>query len=378
MAIYFDNGSTSFPKPKDVANKVHDFLIGSAVNINRGIYKQAHDISDMVYETRLLLKKLFNAEDEKNVAFSSGVTESLNLILHGFLRKGDHIIISPLEHNAVYRVVKHMQIDYDLIPFQNGIISIESIRNLIKKNTRAIITTHGSNVSGEVLDIVEIGAVAREAGIAFIVDCAQTAGILPIDMQEANIDALGFTGHKSMLGPQGIGGLVLAESFIHKIKPIKQGGTGSISDNAYMPEFMPDKFEAGTLNLPGIAGLNAALKYINEQTMSSIYEKEMAIHNDFYAKVSDIKGIEVLEVKGQKTPLISITSEHDIAIIAFELFEKFGVMTRVGMHCSPLAHKSLGTFPMGTLRFSFGHANTIEQVNLAIKALEEILWNLGN
>ena len=380
--IYLDNGATSFPKPAEVADAVYDYMTHIGTNINRGGYQTAYDLEGVVFETREMLADLFGASDCKNVVFTKNVTESLNVVLKGFLKPGDHVLCSSMEHNAVMRPLVQLSksgIEFDRIHGNNkGELILSELESMIKPNTRAIVMTHASNLVGTVNPIAEVGAIAKKHGIKMIVDSAQTAGVIPIDMKEMNIDALCFTGHKSLMGPQGIGGFVLDEDMISLIEPLLSGGTGSISHTEEIPDFMPDRFEPGTMNLPGIVGLNASLKWIDAQGMSNILAHEMALTKRF------LDGIEPLEAAGKlkiiglrnvegRTGVVSIqTVDIDCADAAFKLDFDYGIMTRVGLHCAPAAHKTLGTYPTGTIRFSFGVFNTEEDVDTAIRALTEI------
>ena len=380
--IYLDNGATSFPKPAEVADAVYEYMTHIGTNINRGGYQTAYDLEGVVFETREMLADLFGASDCKNVVFTKNVTESLNVVLKGFLKPGDHVLCSSMEHNAVMRPLVQLSksgIEFDRIPGNDkGELMLSEVESMIKPNTKAIVMTHASNLVGTVNPIKEVGAIAKQHGIRMIVDSAQTAGVIPIDMKEMNIDALCFTGHKSLMGPQGIGGFVLDEDMISLIEPLLSGGTGSISHTEEIPDFMPDRFEPGTMNLPGIVGLNASLKWIDAQGMSNILAHEMALTKRF------LNGIEPLEAAGKlkiiglrniegRTGVVSIqTVDIDCADAAFKLDFDYGIMTRVGLHCAPAAHKTLGTYPTGTIRFSFGVFNTEEDVDTAIRALTEI------
>ncbi len=384
--IYLDQASTTFPKPECVAKAVYEYMTGNGSNINRGCYENAYDTEEIVLETRELLCELFDGPDCKNVVFTKNVTESLNVVLKGFLRPGDHVLVSSMEHNAVMRPIRQLEeadVTFDRIPCNiQGELILEELENLVKKNTKAVVMMHASNVCGTLLPLKEVGVFCKSHGLKFIVDCAQTAGVLPISMKEMHIDALCFTGHKGLYGPQGIGGFILQEDMISEITPLLSGGTGSISHTEEIPDFMPDRFEPGTLNLPGIFGLHAALNWINETGMEHIHNKEKRLTGLF------LDGIKKLNLKDEKikligktmnedrTAVVSIqTSGRDVSEVAYLLDKNYGVMTRVGLHCAPSAHQTLDTYPTGTVRFSFGYFNTEEEVLLAVKALEEILWN---
>lgn len=380
--IYLDNAATSFPKPPEVADAVYDYMTKVGANINRGGYEAAYDLEGLVFETREMLKDMFGGTDCKNVVFTKNVTESLNVVLKGFLKPGDHVLCSSMEHNAVMRPLVQLEglgVQFDRVPANsNGELETDKFESMIKPNTKAIVMTHASNLVGTINPIAEVGQLAKKHGLKLIVDAAQTAGVFPIDMHSMNIDALCFTGHKSLLGPQGIGGFILTEDMIDLIYPILSGGTGSISHTEEVPDFMPDKFEPGTMNLPGIVGLNAALKWINARGMDSIREHELMLTERFLDGLAPLEESGLIKIYGLKgiegrAPVVSIqTLNTDCADAAFRLDSEYGIATRVGLHCAPAAHKTIGTYPVGTLRFSFGVFNTEAEVDAAIRALCDI------
>ena len=380
--IYLDNGATSFPKPKEVADAVYDYMTHCGTNINRGGYQAAYDLEGTVFETREMLVNMFGGDDCKNVVFTKNITESLNVILKGFLKPGDHILCSSMEHNAVMRPLVQLEglgVEFSRIPgTETGELVLDAVEGMIKENTRAIVMSHASNICGTVNPIAEVGAICKKHGLKFFVDSAQTAGVLPIDMKEMNIDALCFTGHKSLLGPQGIGGFIIREDLIDQIYPILSGGTGSISHTEETPDFMPDKFEPGTMNLPGIVGLNAGLKWIQDRGLENIASHELALTQRFLDGMKPLEEEGLVRVCGLKgtegrVGVVSIqTLKADCADAAFRLDFEYGIATRVGLHCAPNAHKTLGTFPTGTIRFSFGNFNTEADADAAIKAVTEI------
>ena len=381
--IYFDNSSTSFPKAPNVGRAMGEFIENGAFNINRGSYEGAYEAGSAVLDTREMLKDLFNAPDSKNVVFTPSVTYSLNYFIKGFLKPNDHVLVTSVEHNAVMRPLvqmKELGLEFDVVPCdEEGSITADDFRKYIKENTKAIITTHASNVCGTIIPIEEIGALCKEKGLVYAVDTAQTAGILNIDMQKANIDFLAFTGHKGLLGPQGIGGFISSDKLEGLIYPIISGGTGSLSDSEEIPDFLPDRFESGTLNLPGIIGLHQALVYLKEAGIDNMRNEKMEITKYFLDKVKEIEGA---KVAGKKTVegrlgVVSIDFEgFDNSIVSFYLSSKYKIMTRVGMHCAPRAHQTLNTFPQGTVRFSFSHFNTEEEVDICIDAIKTILDDL--
>ena len=380
---YFDNSSTSFPKAPNVGRAMGEFIENGAFNINRGSYEGAYEAGSAVLDTREMLKDLFNCPNSKNVVFTPSVTYSLNFFIKGFLKPGDHVLVTSVEHNAVMRPLVQMEklgVEFDAVPCdEEGGVTADDFRAYIKENTKAIITTHASNVCGTIIPIEEIGALCKEKGLVYAVDTAQTAGILNIDMQKANIDFLAFTGHKGLLGPQGIGGFIASDKLEGLIDPVISGGTGSLSDSEEIPDFLPDRFESGTLNLPGIIGLHQALVYLKEAGIDNMRKEKMEITKYFLDQVKEIDGV---KVAGKKTVegrlgVVSIDFEgFDNSIVSFYLSSKYKIMTRVGMHCAPRAHKTLKTFPQGTVRFSFSHFNTKEEVDVCIDSIKTILSDL--
>lgn len=382
-AIYLDNASTTFPKPKAVPEAMYHYMTRSGSNINRGCYDRAYAVEELVYETRQMLCSLFGGEDCRNVAFTKNVTESLNVILKGLLKPGDHVLVSSMEHNAVMRPLVQLEkqgISFSRIPCRrDGSLILEEMAPLVKKETRAVVMTHASNVCGTMMPYEQVGAFCRERGLLFIADTAQTAGVWPLDMERMKIDALAFTGHKGLLGPQGIGGFLLGEKLLPQMESLIAGGTGSISHTEVMPDFMPDRFEAGTMNLPGIVGLHAGLGWIRETGMEQIRSHELALTRQFLEGLKSMDPYEKrLRVVGKKdtegrTGVVSVqTVRRELAQTAYELDVQYGIMTRVGLHCAPSAHQTLGTFPTGTIRFSFGWWNTREEAALALQALDEL------
>lgn len=388
--IYLDNASTTFPKPQVVADAVYQYITHAGTNISRGTCATSSE--SLVYTTRELLCDFFGAEDSKNVIFTKNVTESLNIIIKGLLRSGDHVLVSAMEHNAVMRPLQQIGTELttdnapaDAITFSRipcdaeGALRLDALPQLVRPNTKAIIMTHASNVCGTVQPLEQIGSFCQKHGLRFIVDSAQSAGILPLNMQQLHIDALAFTGHKGLLAPQGIGGLLLRENIIDEITPLIVGGTGSLSHTERTPRFLPDKFEAGTLNLPGIAGLQAALIWLKQQGIDKIRTHELTLTQQFLDGLRQLEAQGLLRIVGKKNcnerlGVVSIATEKmDIAELAFVLADKYAIATRVGLHCAPHAHKTLGTYPTGTLRFSFGWHNTATEVSAALHALSEVL-----
>ena len=380
--IYLDNASTSFPKAPTVATAMSDYITNRGININRGSYSLAYDVEDIIYTTRQRLHTLFNGHDPSHVIFTQNVTMSLNMVIKGILKAGDHVLVSSMEHNAVMRPLTQLLdkgIAFDIIPCdKTGSIQLESMDSLIRPNTVALIINHASNVCGTIQPLESIGSICKTHNLQFIVDAAQTAGVIPIDVKACHIDALCFTGHKGLLGPQGIGGIILTKEMAQNLTPLIAGGTGSFSHLETMPTHMPDAFEAGTLNLPGIIGLNEGLSYIESQGMENIHNHELALTQAF---LEGLQSIDVVNIVGKqdiqdRTAVVSITIDSmDPASIAYELESTYHIMTRVGLHCAPRAHQTLETYPEGTVRFSFGYANTHKDVETALSALHRIVKN---
>ena len=378
--IYLDNASTSFPKAPTVATAMSDYITNRGININRGSYALAYDVEDIIYTTRQRLNTLFNGHDPSHVIFTQNVTMSLNMVIKGILKAGDHVLVSSMEHNAVMRPLTQLLdkgIAFDIIPCdKTGSIQLESMDSLIRPNTVALIINHASNVCGTIQPLKSIGPICKAHNLQFIVDVAQTAGVIPIDVKACHIDALCFTGHKGLLGPQGIGGIILTKEMAQNLTPLIAGGTGSFSHLETMPTHMPDAFESGTLNLPGIIGLNEGLAYIESQGMENIHNHELALTQAFLEGLQSIDGINIVGKQNiqDRTAVVSITIDGmDPANIAYELESTYHIMTRVGLHCAPRAHQTLRTYPEGTVRFSFGYANTHKDVESALSALNTIV-----
>lgn len=381
--LYLDNGATSFPKAPGVVESMSNYLLNVGCNVNRGAYKSSFEAENVVFETRELICELFNFDKPENVIFTKNITESLNVLIKGLIKKGDHVIVSSMEHNAVMRPLNSIVskgAEFSKITCnKNGELNPEDIIKKIKHNTKAVIMLHASNVCGTILDLEKVGAICKEHGLYFIVDTAQTAGFLDIDYKKMNADAIAFTGHKGLLGPQGIGGFIINDDMAKALDTFIEGGTGSLSEKEIQPEYMPDKFEGGTLNIPGIYGLNASLKYILKEGIHSIQQKELYVVKHFLDKILNIPQIAVIGKKGIKgrTAVVSIdVPKEDNGEISYRLYEEFGVMTRCGLHCAPSAHETLGTFPKGTVRFSFSHFNTIDDVKYAVDAVYKVIKNL--
>ncbi len=382
--IYLDQASTSFPKAPGVAQAMMDYLTMNGVNVNRGCYSSAYSAEEVIYETRQLLAELFHFSKCKNVIFTPNVTTSLNFILKGFLKPGDHILVSAMEHNAVMRPVVQLAssgISFDRIPCRtDGSMILEKVEELIRPETKAIVTLHASNVCGTRMPLDALGEICQRHQLYFVVDSAQTAGIVPINMDKMHIDALAFTGHKGLRGPQGTGGFLVSQELAEQMEPLISGGTGSVSHTEEIPDFMPDRFESGTPNLPGIYGLHQALLYLKTHSLQAINEKELSLTGYFLEQLQALddtgRHIRIIGKKDltDRNAVVSIqTPEIDMSQVAWQLDNEYGVMTRVGLHCAPNAHKTLGTYPAGTIRFSFGPENTKNELDFAIQGLKKIL-----
>lgn len=378
--IYFDNAATSWPKPPCVSRAVVHYMTEIGCNVSRGAYQEAWQAEEVLLETRELLCELFHGDDARNVVFTPNVTAALNILLKGFLRPGDHVLVSSMEHNAVMRPLTQLAsagVTYTRIPcFPGGKIRTEVLEELLQPETKLLVAAHGSNVNGILQPLQELGSFCRAHGLLFFVDAAQTAGFCPVDMKKDCIDALAFTGHKALLGPQGTGGFLLREGLASRIVPLISGGTGSISHTEDVPLFMPDRFEAGTLNLPGLFGLHAALLWLRERGIASVAAHETALAERFLQELREMNTIQIIghpaDSGNAYAPVVSIqVTGRDLAETACALDEQMHIMTRVGLHCAPAAHKTLGTWPEGSIRFSFGHANTAEEVDICLDFLRK-------
>lgn len=382
--IYFDQASTSFPKAPGVAKAMYAYLTSLGTNVNRGCYEDAYAAEETVFNTRKLLAQLFHFPLTKNVILTGNITQSLNMLLKGLLRPGDHVLVSSMEHNAVMRPLVQLSregISFDRIPCRrDGTMILEQAEAMIRPSTKAIITLHASNVCGTHMPLAELGDICRRHHLFFLADTAQTAGIFPLDMEQLHIDGLAFTGHKGLRGPQGTGGFLISGQLADQMEPLISGGTGSISHTEEVPSFLPDRFEPGTPNLPGIFGLHAALKELTPLSMEQIRTKELSLTGYFLEKLMELdpseKHIRIIGRKdlSMRSAVVSIqTLDEDMASVAWHLDHDYHIMTRVGLHCAPNAHKTLGTYPAGTIRFSFGPQNTNNEIDFCIRALKEIL-----
>lgn len=379
MEIYLDNASTTFPKPKIVADSIYNYLVNIGGNANRGNYSNSLEGDKELFLAREKICSFFNFDKISNVIFTNNVTSSLNILIRGLAKEGSHFISSTMDHNSTLRPLfdcnDNYGIELSLVEGDTkGFIDIAKLSELIQPNTRAIILSHGSNVTGSIQNLEAVGTLCKKNNIFFIIDSAQTAGSIKIDMQKLNANAIAFTGHKSLLGPQGIGGFIIDDSLNSECTPLISGGTGSLSHLLHQPDFLPDKFESGTLNMPGIIGLSRAIDFINEVSLDEIHNKLYLLRKKLIDGLLNINGITVYgDITCQKsTTCVSINyKDYDPAELSFYLSEN-GIKTRSGLHCAPLAHKSIGTFPGGTTRLSVGYFNTKEEIDYTLSVLNSI------
>ena len=379
MEVYLDNASTSFPKPKVMADAMYDYIINVGGNSGRGNYSNSYESNKLILLTREKIADFFNYNKSENVIFTNNITSSLNILIKGILKQNDHVISTTLEHNSVLRPLFEcsnlLNVNVDLVnSSKDGFINPIDIKNKINKNTKLVIISHASNVVGSIQNIEEIGAICKENNIFFIIDTAQTAGMIKVDMQRCNANAIAFTGHKSLLGPQGIGGFIIDDSLNDACTSIFSGGTGSLSHSLNQPNFLPDKFECGTLNSPGIVGLSNSIDFINKEGLETIYSKNFYLRSKLYEGMLNIDGIKLYGNTdfSKYTTCISFNyKSFDPAEVSYFL-ECNGIKTRSGLHCAPLAHKSIESYPGGTIRFSLGYFNTEEEIDYTLSILNNI------
>ena len=374
--IYMDNAATTIHKPEEVRAAVMA-AFDTMGNAGRGASVPALDASRIIYGTREKLARLFHAGDPRRIVFTANSTESLNIALKGLFSRGDHVITTVLEHNSVLRPLYECRengVELTILGCDGkGRISYEEMETAIQADTKAVVCTHASNLTGNMIELERVGAMAKRHGLLFVVDASQTAGVWPIDVEKMQIDVLCFTGHKSLLGPQGTGGLYVREGVY--IRPLLSGGSGIDTYNEKHPAEMPTALEAGTLNGHGIAGLGAALSWIEKTGMDRIRQRELSLMRRFYNGVFRIPGVTVygdLETE-KRAPVVSLNIlDYDSSEVSDELSTVYGIVTRPGAHCAPLMHRALGTVEQGAVRFSFSFFNTEEEVDLAIEAVREL------
>ena len=374
--IYMDNAATTMHKPKEVIDAVVAAM-SSMGNAGRGVNEASLSASRLIYDTREKLCRLFGAEDPRQIVFTANSTESLNIAIKGILNPGDHVIATMLEHNSVLRPLYEMEkkgVRLTIVKSNpEGTLDLADIENAIAPDTKMIVCTNGSNLTGNYIDPEPIGTLARENGVVFVVDASQTAGVFPIDVQKMKIDVLCFTGHKGMLGPQGTGGMYVRKGL--SVRPLLSGGSGVQTYSKTHPTEMPTALEAGTLNGHGIAGLHAAVEYLEKTGVDTIRAREQDLMWRFYEGVKEIPGVKVYGDFSTKNRCAIVTlniGDYDSSEVSDELLTEYGISTRSGGHCAPLMHEALGTVEQGAVRFSFSHYNTEEEVDTAIRAIREL------
>ncbi len=385
-SVYLDNSATSYPKPDVVVQSVYNYMNNIGANVNRSSHSNARNANMVVFETRELIKEFFNfKEEEANVIFTSGATFSLNQAIKGYLKPNSRVLVSALEHNAVMRPLKELEEDgliVDIIPTNEyGIADIDKAIKMIESTTfDMIIISQASNVCGNIFPLEKVAQVAKTKDIPLVLDASQSAGHIDIDFESLNLSALCAPAHKGLLAPQGLGILLLKSDFASKLKPIITGGTGSFSNSEIQPDFLPDKFESGTPNIPAIFGLNASIKYILEQGIKNIRNREIMLMEKFTAMLHEInengKHFKILGTDDldNKLGVISLDfKDFDNAEFSSVLEEDYGIKTRCGLHCSPIAHKTLGTFPQGSVRFSLSYFTTVEDIEYTVQSIKEVL-----
>ena len=378
--IYLDNAATSLHKPETVADAVYKVLVsGSVGNAARGSNEASLQALRLAVETRSRLGELFGYPHPNQVAFSMNATDSLNMAIQGLFEPGDHVITTQMEHNSVLRPLYRKEkegVELTIVPCdERGRLCLDVLQGSIRPDTKALVCTHASNLTGNVNDLEKLGSLCHENGTLFVVDAAQSAGLLPIDMERMQIDVLCFSGHKGLLGPQGMGGICVREGV--KLKPCRVGGTGIRTFDKEQPDEMPTLLEAGTLNMPGIAGLLAGVEYVLEKGTDAIFRQADAYARAFYEGVRNLPGIQVYGdfEAALRTPVVTLNlKDYDSAAVADELMQRFDIAVRSGGHCAPLMHKALKTGKQGAVRFSFSHFNTMEEVQEAVKAMRILAW----
>lgn len=374
--IYLDSAATSYHKPDGVARAVAE-AISHMGNPGRGAHEASLDASRVVYGTREKMAELFGAEEASQIVFTANSTESLNIAIQGLVDPGDHVITTVMEHNSVLRplyLCQQQGVSLTILPFSAaGTVTPEAIEAVIRSNTRMIVCTHGSNLTGDLNDLEAIGRVCKKHHLLFVVDASQTAGVFPIQMDSMNIDVLCFTGHKSLMGPQGTGGMCVRKGV--RIRPLLVGGSGIDSYSKIHPQVMPTALEAGTLNAHGIAGLSATLDFIKKVTPDVIRQREEELTRRFVSQIKSIPGVKLYGNYEQfpRAPILSLNIlDYDSGEIADVLAQDYGIMTRAGAHCAPLMHEALGTKSQGAVRFSFSYFNTEEEIDQAANAIREL------
>lgn len=377
--VYLDNAATSYPKAPGVASAMADYVEKVGATINRSSYASAQEAGLVTLSLRERLCRLFNHPDPTHAVLTPGATAGLNMVIKGLLRPGDHCLVSSMEHNAVMRPLVQLEregVAFERIPCDaQGRLRLEALPGMIKLNTRLVVMAHGSNVCGTVQDAEAVGKICRERGVPFALDAAQTAGHIEVDFELFGLSALVVPGHKGLLGPQGIGALLLDADFARRLTPLVAGGTGSASDSEELPGWMPDRFESGTPNIPGVYGWEAALGWLENTGIETLENHEKTLSKRFLEGIYGLKNVKLYgaTVPEGRTGVFSVGFLNcDNAEAAWRLEREFGILTRCGLHCAPSAHKTLGSFPEGSVRFSTGWANTEADIDAALSAIAAI------
>jgi cysteine desulfurase family protein len=378
--IYFDNAATSWPKPPGVAEAMLHFLQEVGANPGRAAHRRAVEAGRIVYEAREAVCELFNAPDPLRMVWCKSVTEAINLALRGLLRAGDHVVTSSMEHNAVMRPLRALEaggIEVTVVQCSpRGALDPADVEDAIQPHTRLVVLNHASNAVGTLLPGAEVGAICREYDVLLLVDAAQTGGVCPIDVQADRIDLLGFTGHKSLGGPMGTGGLILGQRVDEsQMEPLIRGGTGSRSEQEVQPDFLPDMYESGTPNAVGLAGLEVGVRWVLKQGVDAIRAHEVVLTHRLIAGLRGIPGVIVygtLDAELQTATVSFNISGMECSEVGLRLDDEHGILCRVGLHCTPAAHRTIGTFPDGTVRFGLSAFTTMEEVETALAAVEEL------
>lgn len=376
--IYLDHAATSWPKPERVSQSMLEILNGPAANSGRGNYRMAMNAGRSILQTRTALAQLLQVDNANDIVFTSNTTEALNLAIKGCLREGDHVVATMIEHNSVRRPleylkrIKGIQVDYIPVSAQ-GILDLAELKERVTSQTRLVVCAHSSNLLGSILPVEEIGKIAHAAGALLLIDAAQTIGCYPVDVKQTGADMIAFPGHKSLLGPQGTGGLYIRPDL--ELEPLLHGGTGSQSEAVEMPKVRPDQYEAGTLNTVGIAGLGAGVRTVMEYGIEKIYQHEWQLTQQLMQGLLEIKGLTCLgpELGVPRTGLVAFTLEGwDAAEVAFRLDRQYQISVRAGYHCTPLGHMSAGTTGRGAVRASVGYSTTVQEIEALISAMKQI------
>ena len=377
--VYLDNAATSFPKPPAVGARMREYVDEVGASVSRGSYQAAQQAELVTLRLRQRLCALFGFADPSHVILIPGNTWGLNMLLLGALRPGDHVLVSAMEHNAVMRPLTQLEkrgVAFDRIPCDaEGRLQTDRIEVMLRPNTRLVLLAHASNVSGTVQDAAAVGEICAARGIPFALDAAQTAGHIPLDFAALRLSALSVPAHKGLMGPQGMGALLLRPDFAKTLEPLVSGGTGSVSDSEDIPLYLPDRFEPGTPNLPGIYGWEAALEYLEDVTVEAVAAHDRALSARLLGGLRDVPGVSLIgpDTTEGRVGVFSLDFPgKDNAEIAARLEEDFGILTRCGLHCAPNAHRTLGTFPRGTVRLSLGWFNTEADIDRALQAVKAL------